>query len=143
MIVLQQVQGFYKDMTRVSQQAWLDRRQGNVFEGPVSPAGHHPRTHLHKNHSVGISAPNSLCLDAFCFCFEALMTSERLRVPVCSRTGSKLSFTTETRQVRKTAGFYCRNLIKKPWPYNPQYISIHIRNPNRGPRFLNQVPTLT
>ena len=36
----------------------------------------------------------------------------------------------------------CRNLVKKPWPYNPQYIGIHIRNPNKGPRFLNQVPTL-
>ena len=36
----------------------------------------------------------------------------------------------------------CRNLIKKPWPYDPQNSRIHIRNPNKGPRFLNQVPTL-
>ena len=35
-----------------------------------------------------------------------------------------------------------RNLIKNPWPYNPQNSRIHIRNPNNGPRFLNQVPTL-
>ena len=32
----------------------------------------------------------------------------------------------------------CRNLIKKPWPYNPKIV----RNPNKGPKFLNQVPTL-
>ena len=38
---------------------------------------------------------------------------------------------------------YCRNLIKKPWPYNPPFFRrIHFRNPNKGPGFLNQVPTL-
>ena len=31
---------------------------------------------------------------------------------------------------------YCRNLIKKPWPYGPKYIRAHIKNPN------NQVPIL-
>ena len=36
----------------------------------------------------------------------------------------------------------CRNLIEQPWPYNPQYSRIHIRSPNKGPRLLNQVPTL-
>ena len=35
-----------------------------------------------------------------------------------------------------------RNLIREPWPYNPQNSRIDIRNPNKGPRFLNQVPTL-
>ena len=34
----------------------------------------------------------------------------------------------------------CRNLIKKPWAYNPQNSRIHIRNPNKDTRFLNQVP---
>ena len=37
---------------------------------------------------------------------------------------------------------YCRNLIKKPWAYNPKIVSRFLRNPNKGPRFLNQVPTL-
>ena len=37
-------------------------------------------------------------------------------------------------------GVQRRNLIKKPWAYN--YFVVHIRNPNKGPRFLNQVPTL-
>ena len=37
---------------------------------------------------------------------------------------------------------YCRNLIKKPRANNPQNSRIHIRHPNKGPRFLNQVPTL-
>ena len=32
--------------------------------------------------------------------------------------------------------------MKKPWPFNPQYIRIHIRNPNKVPRSLNQVLTL-
>ena len=36
----------------------------------------------------------------------------------------------------------CKNLIKKPWAYNPQNSRIHTRNPNKGPRFLNQVRTL-
>ena len=36
---------------------------------------------------------------------------------------------------------YCRNLIKKPWAYNPQNSGVHTRNPNKGPRILNQVPT--
>ena len=34
----------------------------------------------------------------------------------------------------------CRNLIKKPWP--KIVCTTHVRNPNKGPRFLNQVPTL-
>ena len=37
---------------------------------------------------------------------------------------------------------YSRNLIKKPWAYNPQDSRTHIRNPNKDPRFLNQVLTL-
>ena len=32
--------------------------------------------------------------------------------------------------------------MKKPWAYNPQNNRIRIRNPNKGPRFLNQVVTL-
>ena len=36
----------------------------------------------------------------------------------------------------------CRDLIKKPWAYNPENSRVHMRNPNKGPRFLNQVPTL-
>ena len=31
-----------------------------------------------------------------------------------------------------------RNLIKKPWAYNPKIVGFL----NKGPRFLNQVPTL-
>ena len=35
------------------------------------------------------------------------------------------------------------NLIKKPWPYNPQIcLGFLIRNPNKDPRFLIQVPIL-
>ena len=32
--------------------------------------------------------------------------------------------------------------FQKPWAYNPQYSRTDIRNPNKGPKFLNQVPTL-
>ena len=32
--------------------------------------------------------------------------------------------------------------MKKPWAYNPPKCGIHIRNPNKGPKFLNQVATL-
>ena len=32
--------------------------------------------------------------------------------------------------------------MKKPWPFNRKYIRIHIKNPNKDQRFLNQVPTL-
>ena len=38
-------------------------------------------------------------------------------------------------------GIVSRNLIKKHWAYNPQNSRIHIRNPNKGQGFLNQVPT--
>ena len=37
----------------------------------------------------------------------------------------------------------CRNRIKKPWAYDPKVVGFILRNPNKGPRFLNQVPTLS
>ena len=50
----------------------------------------------------------------------------------------------KTRYPKKGVGYELlgRNLITKPWAYNPQNTRIHIRSPNKGPRFLNQVPTL-
>ena len=34
--------------------------------------------------------------------------------------------------------------MKKPWAHNPKIVTsrTHIKNPNKGPRFLNQVRTL-
>ena len=29
----------------------------------------------------------------------------------------------------------CRNLIQEPWPFNPKYIMVHIKNPNKNPGF--------
>ena len=30
----------------------------------------------------------------------------------------------------------------EPWPYNPKYTRLHIKNTNKDHGFLNQVPTL-
>ena len=44
-----------------------------------------------------------------------------------------------SRTVHAVSVLGCRKLIKKPWAQNSR---VHIRNPNKGPRFLDQVPTL-
>ena len=38
---------------------------------------------------------------------------------------------------------YCKKLIKKPWPYNPNNtVGLIQKNPRKDPRFLKQVPRL-
>ena len=65
---------------------------------------------------------------------------------MCFKPASELAGASWKPQINVIVAFpqgpQCRNLIKKPWAYNPQISRIHIGNPNKGPGFLSQVPTL-